>query len=56
MSPTCPACGQAGFRTSHLRLSDFFHLLKLQVPVRCSTCNQRTFVPLLSIKELGRTK
>jgi C4-type Zn-finger protein len=40
----CPSCGTARYRTSHFRLSDIPYLLVMQLPVRCSSCQERSHV------------
>jgi hypothetical protein len=44
----CRFCGLENFRPSHLRFraSDLRRLLTLRLPVRCLTCEERTFAPL----------
>jgi len=42
----CPYCGHAGFRSSHLRLSDLPRLVLLRLPARCQLCRERFSVSL----------
>jgi hypothetical protein len=48
MALYCRSCGLANFRISHFRFwtSDLSHLLVLQMPVRCTNCEQRTYTSL----------
>jgi hypothetical protein len=51
MEKNCFACGSSRFRLSRFRLSDFPRLLALQYPVRCVSCQERSYAPLPWIVE-----
>jgi hypothetical protein len=40
---TCHRCGFSNFRLSRFRAADLKRLLLLQYPVRCRSCNDRTY-------------
>lgn len=44
MGPVCDICSSNRLRISHLRRGDFFALIFLHVPVRCTECMTRRFV------------
>lgn len=48
MALYCRFCGTEKFRPSHFRfrLSELRRLLVLYFPVRCLTCDERSFAPL----------
>jgi hypothetical protein len=39
----CRSCGSANLRTSRFQLPDLSHLLRLQYPVRCRSCRERSY-------------
>ena len=40
----CPYCDSDILRNSRFRFPDVFHLLLLQLPVRCRNCGERSYV------------
>jgi hypothetical protein len=54
----CRSCGLSNFRISHFRFwtSDIAHSLILQMPVRCTNCEQRTYTSLSHFLQLRRER
>jgi hypothetical protein len=50
----CRRCGSTDFRTSRFRLQDLRRLLFLQLPVRCRSCQLRTFTFLPNLFKIRR--
>jgi hypothetical protein len=61
MTIYCRSCGLSNFRTSRFRFrpSDLSQLLLLRLPVRCLTCDERTYTSLsqfLKVKKARRER
>jgi DNA-directed RNA polymerase subunit RPC12/RpoP len=56
MSISCRDCGLSDFRPSRFRKEDVPRLLLFQLPVRCTTCQSRAFVPLPEFLALKRAR
>lgn len=61
MTIYCRSCGVSNFRTSRFRFrpSDLSRLLLLRLPVRCLTCDERTYASLpqfLKVKKARRER
>lgn len=56
MEKNCDACGSSRFRPSRFRLSDLARLFTFHYPVRCVSCQQRSYAPLLRVLEYRRSK
>jgi hypothetical protein len=58
MALYCRSCGLSNFRASHLRFrsSDLSRLLLLRMPVRCLTCEERTYTSLKQFLKLRKER
>jgi hypothetical protein len=58
MALYCRSCGMSSFRISHFRFraSDLSHSLFLQMPVRCTNCEERTYTSLQHFLQLRRER
>jgi hypothetical protein len=45
---TCRYCRSSHIRFSRLRFDDFSRLLRLRVPVRCWSCQERVYVGIFA--------
>jgi hypothetical protein len=50
----CPFCDSVQLRTSRYRSGDFVHYLMMRRPVRCRTCQERTYVSLGRFRQIQR--
>ena len=51
-SVNCYWCGSINMRTSRFQPQDLLRLLRLQYPVRCRACRERSYRFLLSLRKL----
>ena len=58
MTLYCRSCGLSNFRAAHFRfrLSDLARLLILRLPVRCLTCEERTYTSLKQFIKLRKER
>jgi hypothetical protein len=56
MEKNCAACGSSRLRPSRFRLSDLPRLLAFQYPVRCVSCQERSYASLQRAMELSRKR
>jgi hypothetical protein len=56
MEKNCGACGSSRLRLSRLRLSDLPRLFAFQYPVRCVSCQERSYASLPQVIELRRKR
>jgi len=56
MEKNCVACGSSRLRLSRFRLSDLPRLLAFQYPVRCVSCQERSYASLPRVIELRRER
>jgi hypothetical protein len=50
----CPYCDSVNLRHSRFRSADIVHYLLLRRPVRCRTCQERSYVGLSQYRRLIR--
>ena len=56
MEKNCAACGSSRLRLSRFRLSDLPKLLAFQYPVRCVSCQERSYASLPWVMEHRRKR
>ena len=56
MEKNCDACGSSRFRISRVRLSDVLKLLSFQYPVRCVSCQERSYASFSWVLEYKRRR
>jgi hypothetical protein len=50
----CPHCESNKLRNSQYRAEDFFQLLLLRLPVRCRSCQERSYVSISKSRQIQR--
>jgi hypothetical protein len=56
MEMNCGACGSTRFRVSRFRVLDVPRLLILKYPVRCLSCQERTYASVSWVLEYKRKR
>ena len=56
MEKSCGACGSGRFRVSRFRFSDLPKLFAFQYPIRCMTCQERTYASVPWVVEHRRSR